>query len=53
MSLADAWRLSVAWYKDRLDPDFHGRTPDEAVAIFTSLGLTDRFWSLDAETRTP
>jgi hypothetical protein len=50
LTLADTWRLSVAWYHDRLDEGFHGRTPEAAIAIFASLGLTDPFWSLDGLT---
>lgn len=53
IAIDDAWRLSVAWYHDRLDPGFHARTPAEAQAIFRDLGLTGPFWSLDATTPTP
>lgn len=53
LSLADAWRLSVAWYHDRLDPAFRGRTPEGAVAIFRSVGLDGPFWSLGDATPLP
>lgn len=53
LTLDDTWRLSLAWYHDRLSESFHGRTPAEAVAIFTRLGLTDPFWSLDQASPTP
>jgi len=53
LSLPRAWRLSVAWYHDRLDANFHERTPAEAAAIFAGLGLTDPFWALDAATPMP
>jgi hypothetical protein len=43
----------VAWYHDRLDPAFRGRGPEDAVAIFRSLGLTGPFWSLDDATPMP
>jgi hypothetical protein len=46
MSLAQAWNLSVQWYGNRLAPDFRRPTPDEARAIFDSVGLTGEFWRL-------
>jgi hypothetical protein len=42
--LAQVWELSRAWYGNRLNPDFRGRTADEAEAIFQSVGLTSAFW---------
>jgi hypothetical protein len=41
-----AWDLAVAWYRDRLAPDWRRRTPAEVQALFTELGLTDPFWRL-------
>jgi hypothetical protein len=29
-----------------MQPDFHGRTPEQAQAIFRELGLTSPFWAL-------
>ncbi|HYH11244.1 MAG TPA: hypothetical protein VD789_02725 [Thermomicrobiales bacterium] len=46
LTLEETWRLSRAWYHDRLDEEFHGRTLAEAVAIFEQLGMTGPFWSL-------
>jgi hypothetical protein len=40
------WQLARAWFHDRLEPGWRRRTPDEASALFTSLGLTDPFWRL-------
>ena len=40
------WRLAQAWFADRLDPAWRRRTPDEAHAIFASIGLTGPFWDL-------
>jgi hypothetical protein len=48
LSLATTWELARAWYGDRLDPAFRGRTADEAQRIFRDLGLDDPFWRLDA-----
>lgn len=46
LSLDQTWALARAWYHDRLDPSFRGRSAAEAVAIFRGLGLTGPFWSL-------
>jgi hypothetical protein len=29
-----------------MDPDWHRRAPEEAEAVFASLGLTGDFWRL-------
>ena len=44
ISLEQLWRLSQKWYGSRLDRDFHGRTLDQAQAIFRAVGLTAPFW---------
>lgn len=44
--LETVWRLALAWYRDRLSPDWRRRTPDEAQAVFDDLGLTSGFWRL-------
>jgi hypothetical protein len=41
--------LAQLWYGDRLNPDFRGRTTEEAQAIFRRLGLQSPFWYLDAQ----
>ncbi len=46
MSLEICARLAYEWYKDRLRPEGRRKTPEEAQAIFDSLGLTGDFWSL-------
>lgn len=53
MTIEKCWGLALAWYHDRLSPDFHRRTIDQALAIFANLGLTGPFWSLDTDTPTP
>jgi hypothetical protein len=40
------WRLAEAWFADRLEPSWRRRTPEEAHAIFASIGLTGPFWDL-------
>ena len=46
MSPQQCWRLARAWYGDKLSPDWRRKTLDEAEAMLTDIGLTDRFWSL-------
>lgn len=46
MTLDQAWDLSRKWYGSRLAADFRRPTRDEALAIFTSVGLTGEFWRL-------
>jgi hypothetical protein len=45
-SVERMWDLASAWYGDRLSPGFRRRTPDEAEALFASVGLTGDFWRL-------
>ena len=46
MSIEQQWELAIAWYGSRLDRDWRRKTPKEAQAVFTGLGLTGDFWSL-------
>jgi hypothetical protein len=43
-SIPQLWDLSQPWYQDRLSPDFHGRTVEQARQIFREAGLTSAFW---------
>ena len=45
-SLEQAWRLGQAWYADRLSPDWQRATPEQAEAVFATIGLTGEFWAL-------
>jgi hypothetical protein len=45
-SLEQCWALAQAWYHNRLEADWRRRTPDEAEALFASLGLRSDFWRL-------
>ena len=38
--------LAIAWWGNRLDPDWRPRTREESQAILDGLGLTDPFWNL-------
>jgi hypothetical protein len=42
-TLAD---LAVAWWHDRLAPDWHPHTREQNQAILDRLGLTGPFWQL-------
>ncbi len=44
LPLAQVWELALAWYGDRLRPDYRGRSVEQAVAVFESLGLRSAFW---------
>jgi hypothetical protein len=44
LSIAQLWALSQRWYQDRMSPDYHGRTIEQAQGIFRDLGLTSEFW---------
>jgi hypothetical protein len=46
LSVKQQWDLSRIWYGDRMSPDWRRRTPEEAQAVFDSLGLTGPFWKL-------
>ena len=36
--------LSKVWYRDRMSPDFRGRSTAEAQQIFERVGLRGTFW---------
>ena len=40
------WELARIWYEDRLSLEWRRRTPEEAHAVFSGLGLTGPFWNL-------
>jgi hypothetical protein len=43
-SIQQLWDLSQRWYRDRLSPEYHGRTIEQVQAIFKEVGLTSSFW---------
>jgi hypothetical protein len=46
LTLDQAWELARIWYANRMARDWERRTPEEAEAVFASLGLTGEFWRL-------
>ena len=44
LSIDQVWELSKLWYHDRLSPNYHGRTVEQAEEIFKQSGLTSKFW---------
>lgn len=46
LSLEQLWALSKLWYGNRLEEDFHGRSPKEALGLFQEVGLNGKFWEL-------
>ena len=47
MPLPQLWSLALAWYHNRLDLDYTGRTVKEAEAVFRAVGLLSPFWSAE------
>jgi hypothetical protein len=43
-TMEQQWRLADAWHADRLEPSWRRRTPAEADALFSALGLEGAFW---------
>jgi hypothetical protein len=44
LSLEQTWVLAQAWYHNRMDPGYRGRTAAEAQEIFKQVGLRSGFW---------
>ena len=42
--LAQIWELSKRWYGNRMDPNFRGRSAEQATEVFRQAGLTSDFW---------
>jgi hypothetical protein len=49
VTLEQLWRLSVAWYGNRLSPEARRPKPDEMREIFASIGLSGPFWDPSAD----
>jgi hypothetical protein len=43
---AQAWRLAVGWYWNKLQPEWRRHTPEQAETLLQSIGLTGEFWKL-------
>ena len=49
LTLDQQWELARVWYGNhgnRTARDWRRRTPEEAEAVFASVGLTGEFWRL-------
>jgi hypothetical protein len=46
ISLEQQWRLSQAWYHDRMEFDWRRKTITEVDALWAENGLTSAFWHL-------
>jgi len=44
LSVDQVWELSRLWYRDRLSPDYHGRSIEQVAEIFRQAGLKSKFW---------
>lgn len=44
LSIPQLWELSQRWYRDRMSPEYHGRSLEQAQKIFEEVGLTSEFW---------
>jgi hypothetical protein len=46
VTLAQLWKLSLAWYSNRLTPESRRPMGDEVSRIFREIGLVGEFWTL-------
>ena len=46
MSPQQCWQLALAWYGDKVSPDWRRKSLEEAEAMLGEIGLTDPFWNL-------
>jgi hypothetical protein len=46
-SIPQLWELSQRWYRDRMSPDYRGRTLGQVQEIFNEVGLTSEFWQIE------
>ncbi|GAA1260615.1 organomercurial lyase [Sphaerisporangium rubeum] len=44
LDMRTLWLLATRWYTGRMTREYRRRTPDEALALFRSLGLSGAFW---------
>ena len=50
VTLERLWKLSLAWYSNRLTPDARRPGPDEMRRIFADVGLEGPFWDPQSDT---
>ncbi len=46
MPIDAMWRLTTAWYGDRLDPGFRPKPVEDLQSLLAGVGLTAEFWQL-------
>jgi hypothetical protein len=46
MTMEQQWQLAYLWFRGRDRPEWRKRSPEEAEALFASVGLTGDFWRL-------
>jgi hypothetical protein len=46
LSINQCWGLAKGWYADRLSANWRPKSPDQAEALFQSLGLRSKFWRM-------
>ena len=46
VTLEQMWALVQLWYAGRLQPEWRGRSAEDAQAIMDEVGLTGDFWRL-------
>ena len=44
LSIPKLWELSQLWYRDRMSPEYRGRSMEQVQEIFRKVGLTSEFW---------
>jgi hypothetical protein len=49
VALSQLWRLSQAWYANRLTPEARRPAPAEMAGIFRGIGLEGSFWDPNAD----
>jgi hypothetical protein len=46
LSIPHIWDLSQRWYRQRMSPEYRGRTMEQIQEIFKAAGLTSEFWQM-------
>lgn len=44
LTVSQLWQLSKRWYHNRMEVEYHGRTPEQVQEIFKETGLDSSFW---------
>ena len=46
LTIDQAWQLAYAWYRNKMDPDWHRAMLEETEDLLARLGLVGSFWNL-------